>query len=136
MTLKLEPLEPSAHSWAAADSPTLGLADQIFHHPFAVGVLVLCHALDHIGFAVLKEAIDQAGQFVGGGYDGFGGPQTRLQAAEERAQRTMAVVQATGRQPQGHRRAVALVTTLRAAPHPLFGIVNLTMAFALPFDQA
>lgn len=30
----------------------------------------------------------------------------------------------------------ALVTTLRVAPHSLFGIVNLAVALALPFDEA
>jgi hypothetical protein len=54
-------------------------------------------ALLDVSAALLPQALDQPGQLVGRGGDGFGGAETRLQPPAEGPSGTRRVVQAAGR---------------------------------------
>ncbi len=54
----------------------------------------------HVGFTVFDETIDDPGQFVSGGGDGFGCPESGLHATVEAAQGALAPFQRGGGQAQ------------------------------------
>ena len=75
----------------------------LFLEPFdlvlPVFFLVIGDAFVHVGLAVFQHSIQEAGQFVGHGGDGFGGSQPGAQAAEIRSQGAPAAPQRLGCQP-------------------------------------
>jgi len=50
---------------------------------------------------MFEHGVDEAGQFVRRGGDGFGGAHPGFHPSEKGAEGTLAVVQARGRQPEG-----------------------------------
>ena len=114
MTLKQEPLESSAHPSEQLIAQFLGLAYQMFDYTFPVGAFIGFHSLSNIGLAVLQEARDQAGQFVGGGYDSFRRTQAHLQAPEEGTYCTVTVMQDMAANRSATAARLALGRTLRA----------------------
>ncbi len=64
------------------------------------------HALVDVGSAEFEHAIEQSGQLVGHGGNGFRGTETRAQAAELRAQHALTADQIPGTDAQGSGRAV------------------------------
>ena len=83
-----------------------GLAWQPLQPLLAESGFIMFHAFVHILRAKFEHAVNQRGELVGHGGDGFGGAQAGSQASIVSPQSTVAVQQILSRQAQGVSRAV------------------------------
>lgn len=74
---------------------------QIAEQSLAIFLFVILDSFLHIGFAVLKEPVNDARQFMRGGGDRRGGPEPAAHSPIKGPQRGLAVLQRQGRHSQG-----------------------------------
>ena len=83
-----------------------GLALEPLEPLLAASGFLMFHAFVDVLLAKFAHAVDQTGEFVGPGGDGFGGAKAGSQASIVSPQSAFAVPQVLSRQAQGVRRAV------------------------------
>jgi hypothetical protein len=87
--------------WSQLKSELLGGFMQIVELPGAVFFFVSVQPLLNVEFSVFEQAIDQPGQFVGGGGDGRGGSKPGSHASVKSAQGRLAALERGGGHAQG-----------------------------------